>query len=512
MPLHRLKDYSIRDRNGDRVPANECNLQPLNILLPGNAPILVPKRTNRSEQQNATTIQTDKKRGSGARRRSEPSIMGREVVVATDDDDDDDDNDDDDFDKNPLLGKKTANRTAKNRAEPTMKSHSSENSHGRRLRKQAPATKVKAADQQERTAKRPGRDEQKKKQSKAAVAEQQEEYIVKLTGKYMAREYKAMSKKEKKSKLIDSESSISHGSDSATACIGSDGNDNDMEQYETTKSKKRKLKNKFPFSEGDISATDTSSRVRDILASLKIRAAGSDVNDTFTPSEEYQLLVLKKNGETWNDMSTSMNRPKNQLKKHYKHLKRIGTEIPDESENDGGSSSEDVSAISDTGAIIEGISSSDEASSDEKAAQQKKNKSAKSRNRKLQKKKPFREASNITAKVAQSDATTAFCATRLAAVTDTTPSEAAEETGIKAYIGQYAQQLIEDHRAGRVTIPEPDEKFGEDDCVLLALTNSRHATDRWLHIQAEFANLTGRLVPEEVLKWKLGEGEKPDDY
>lgn len=56
------------------------------------------------------------------------------------------------------------------------------------------------------------------------------------------------------------------------------------------------------------------------------------------------------------------------------------------------------------------------------------------------------------------------------------------------------------------------ESSDEDDCVLLALADSYRQQNRWLDIQSDFANVTGRLVPEEVLKYKLGEGEKPKDY
>lgn len=49
----------------------------------------------------------------------------------------------------------------------------------------------------------------------------------------------------------------------------------------------------------------------------------------------------------------------------------------------------------------------------------------------------------------------------------------------------------------------PKQNSDENDCILLALTALRRDQTHWLDIQADFANMTGRLVPEEVLKYKL---------
>lgn len=51
----------------------------------------------------------------------------------------------------------------------------------------------------------------------------------------------------------------------------------------------------------------------------------------------------------------------------------------------------------------------------------------------------------------------------------------------------------------------------ENDCLLLAVTALRRHQTRWLAIQADFANITGRLVPEDVLKYKLSGQDKPPE-
>ncbi|KAH8771852.1 hypothetical protein F5883DRAFT_550634 [Diaporthe sp. PMI_573] len=83
-----------------------------------------------------------------------------------------------------------------------------------------------------------------------------------------------------------------------------------------------------------------------------------------------------------------------------------------------------------------------------------------------------------------------------------------EDVPTKVFIGSYGRQLLAD----RSTVPEADGKFDEDDCILMALADARRKGDRWKQMQADFANLTGRMVPVEILKYKFGEGEKPEGY
>ncbi|KAK0635375.1 hypothetical protein B0T17DRAFT_516113 [Bombardia bombarda] len=52
---------------------------------------------------------------------------------------------------------------------------------------------------------------------------------------------------------------------------------------------------------------------------------------------------------------------------------------------------------------------------------------------------------------------------------------------------------------------KPDNYFDERDCRVLGMLDSQRNSQRWLQLQADFSNLTGRMVDVEVLKWKMGE-------
>ncbi|KAL7625783.1 hypothetical protein AAE478_005006 [Parahypoxylon ruwenzoriense] len=51
----------------------------------------------------------------------------------------------------------------------------------------------------------------------------------------------------------------------------------------------------------------------------------------------------------------------------------------------------------------------------------------------------------------------------------------------------------------------PDGLWSEEDCRILSILEARYNADKWLHIQAEFANLTGRMVDAQLLQYKFEE-------
>ncbi|PHH89378.1 hypothetical protein CDD83_6177 [Cordyceps sp. RAO-2017] len=56
--------------------------------------------------------------------------------------------------------------------------------------------------------------------------------------------------------------------------------------------------------------------------------------------------------------------------------------------------------------------------------------------------------------------------------------------------------------------PEPDEFFGERDCTVLAAVDSRYKQSKWLEMQANFFNVTGRLVPLHLIRDKCESAER----
>lgn len=55
--------------------------------------------------------------------------------------------------------------------------------------------------------------------------------------------------------------------------------------------------------------------------------------------------------------------------------------------------------------------------------------------------------------------------------------------------------------------PESDEFFGEHDCAVLAAVDSKYKRSRWLEMQANFYNVTGRMVPLYLIRDKCERAE-----
>lgn len=51
--------------------------------------------------------------------------------------------------------------------------------------------------------------------------------------------------------------------------------------------------------------------------------------------------------------------------------------------------------------------------------------------------------------------------------------------------------------------PAPDAHFSQRDCDVLASADSRYKRARWLEMQANFFNVTGRMVPLEIIRNKV---------
>jgi hypothetical protein len=51
---------------------------------------------------------------------------------------------------------------------------------------------------------------------------------------------------------------------------------------------------------------------------------------------------------------------------------------------------------------------------------------------------------------------------------------------------------------------QPDTIWTREDCEMLELLEARYRDQKWLHVQAGFYNLTGRMVGAEVIRRKFG--------
>lgn len=533
-------NLTIRGRDGRRVPVTDCNLEPLNLLIPGGAPILVPKRAAWRPPRTSNN--------------SNAAVVGNEVPSV-----DYDAEGEDEGDKSQAISKKRSSSRGRSRSKGRGKgkgkskercrkaSHVKDKAreakhrrHAELLLHQSEHAREKADERRERLARR---------------IEEQEAYVARLKAKYEARASDEKKKKKNKASTVKSSTNKKARVDASDVSASAA-----TTEAATTSN-----------SEGDVT-TDGSADVREMLKNMKIRAAGTEgfgTRDTvsFSSSEDAQLLLHKgKNNETWKFIADAMGRGKDELKKRYKVLNASNATIPgegidiDNGGDKGGAASSDAATAGDettdaekTGeettdaekteneskddsaddaflggamgaleAAVEAEAAKEATKSPEKQKGGSPAKSGKPNNNEKKNKKQQQQKKSSSTK-AQGDSKgeggkkqksptkpRSEAAAGGESGYDASASEAIDDAGTKAYIGQYATQLLAEANAGLVKMPETDDNFDEDDCILLALADSYRRKNRWLDIQSDFANTTGRLVPEEVLKWKLDEGEKPE--
>lgn len=218
------------------------------------------------------------------------------------------------------------------------------------------------------------------------------------------------------------------------------------------------------------------------------REKGSD--DVWTQETDTQLWRLKNKGKTWAEIHAIMGGSKSSLKDRYKHLKSIGFKALDEA-TDADRKAEDDEKKN----VAVDTAGGDDFMAMTRAYMKKQMEAAD----------PPPEANPFPASSKHAKYNKAPSSLGVESVYN----GSASDVGTSAYIAQYARNLLAEATAGRARIPEPDEIFDEDDCILLALADSRRRENRWLEIQADYFNVTNRMVPQELLKWKLGGGRKP---
>lgn len=452
------RDLAIKGDGGSRISISDCKLEPLNLLIAGGAPVMVPKN----------------KAWPGAKKKE--AIKLKVPLSASNSYDA---GEEDDF-QEPVSTKTKSRRASKAKASPTANA------------KVRPEKKLKESCKKATKLDKLATEAKQRKKLEQQVREQ-EQYIAKLKAKYAANTKKHESKTHSEATDSDLESYSSPASNSATRNASR--------------------------------ASDASEEVRRMIKSLKIKAAGAE-NADFNPSEDSQLLARKENGESYGTIAKHMRRTKKQIQKRHRELMELGktaetagTSGPGESTEAAATTDTDKDAPADAfGGLFDlgSLQAKLEATAAEQAqAEAEAKESGKEDNEsdedgpsKAPKaspvgilktegggKKKGKKKLKLTSPVAPVGGESGY-------------ESGSEDVSTKVFIGSYARHLLTD----KTTIPQADDKFDEDDCILMAVSDARRKGGRWKQMQADFANLTGRMVPVEVLQYKFGEGERPEGY
>lgn len=471
------RDYSIKGKKkGERVAVSDCNIEPLNLLIPGGGPILVPKHKAWPGQKKKARVTV------------KIPLEAEDFYEAEEDEDE--------LEERPAAEvkcRKVSQAAKANLEKKTKKT------------KEKEKVSCKVGNKKPPKAHTEGRDRKKLMQR----IKEQEEYIAQLKAEY-----------EGKKTGLEAHDEVEADTDTDSPVTTTDDATQTSEDEPS-----------------DQEAVKASEKVRSMLKAIRIRAAGTG-GEGFTPSEDAQILARKAAGESFKTIAGYMKRPKKQISQRHGELVKAGktaetagTDGPGEgattdaatagettdgaekttdAENDAQVAEGDFGGLFDLGGLttaLEGVAA-------EQAEAEKKGSPAK-------KDSPAKKSDEANRKAKNQQHKPSPASTRKADDKRAQPNAAAEVTGgesdpeaiphgigTRLYINQYARHLLRNQDR----IPEADDKFDEEDCILLALTESQLEHGRWEQIQAGFANLTGRMVPVEVLKYKLGGDDKPEYY
>ncbi|ROW06186.1 hypothetical protein VMCG_04707 [Cytospora schulzeri] len=478
------RNLSIKGKKGERVAVSDCNIEPLNMFIPGGGPILVPKHKAWPGQKKKKTTIT--------------------VEVPLDDEDYyDAEEEEDELEERPAAEVKCKKVSQAARAN-SQKNNKGKISSSKNVTKKSNNAEI----------------ERRSHRKLMQRIKEQEEYIAQLKAEYE-------SKKDEAKAYDETESDADTDTDDAITT------DDDGTQTSEDDS-------------NDAEANEARKKVRAMLKAIRIKAAGTNGEvEGFTASEDAQILARKEAGESFKIMAGFMRRSKKQIAKRYDELvkagKTAGTGGPGEgattdaatagettdaekttdAENDAQVTEGDFGGLFDLGGLTNALEAvaAEQAETEKKKKKKgspakkkdsppKKSDKTNKKDKDKQNKPPHTGMPKGGNKKPSPKATAAEANAGGESGYEGGPEAIPDNVGTQLYINQYARHLLQDQDK----IPEADDKFDQEDCILLALTESQLEHGRWEEIQARFANLTGRMVPVEVLKYKLGGARKPDYY
>lgn len=460
-------NLAIKGEGGKRIPISECKLQPLNLLIPGGAPVMIPKDKAWPGTKKKDPIKL-----------RVPLTAGSSYDAGQEDE----------SDEQPVFAKMRARKASKTKAADIADSKAKPEK-----KLEEPCKKVKKLDKLATEVK------QRKKLEKQV--REQEEYIAELKAKYASEKQKHKHSTSTPRQVADFDS----GSGAPSAPSTDDASQTSDEATSGA-------------------VTGTSEQVRHMIKKLKIRAAGKDNESAdFNPSEDSQILARKENGESYATIAQFMGRSKKQISKRHRELIQLGKtaetagtdgpgETTDAATTDNDAPAEVFGGLFDISGLqtrLEATAEAQAKKAEERDSQGKQEADGDSNDGAASKPPKTSPVSILkTAGGKKKDKKKAKLSPTAIVGGESGYESGSEDVSTKVYIGTYAKQLL----TNKGTIPEVDDNFDDDDCILLALASARRKGDHWLQMQADFANLTGRMVPVEVLKYKFGEGEKPEGY
>ncbi|KAF4968873.1 hypothetical protein FSARC_3808 [Fusarium sarcochroum] len=309
------------------------------------------------------------------------------------------------------------------------------------------------------------------------------------------------------------------------------------------KSKKKGKAAKAKSSTENESSAQTEDASTDADTSAKSSKASNNVDTNWSISEDCRLRSMKEAGETWNFIASSLCKGKNDVRARWKVLQsQTTTSEPtteaetgnatteaetegetnpeenktDNQENEESKEEEEASSKGKAKVKVKGKEKANNAKTETKTNSSVNNKWHKgTRNNKVateNKKAKARAKAKTSKKSASSIASGEEASVESPNVES---SESSSRFGYGDPEKQQEMKYLQDHIYGELypveIHPKPDAYLGKRDCELLATIDSKYKRSRWLEMQANFYNVTGRMVPLEAIRARCERAEAEEE-
>ncbi|KAF4983644.1 hypothetical protein FZEAL_996 [Fusarium zealandicum] len=235
--------------------------------------------------------------------------------------------------------------------------------------------------------------------------------------------------------------------------------------------------------------TDQVSTDADTHAASSSNASTKNDDPAWSMSEDCLLRGMKEGdqGATWADIAAALNKSKNDVKARWNVIKKQAVDTDTDNDTSGAASETqgDDTSLDDGG---------------EEATEKKKVAKGKGKAKAKASKQDVSTSSGEEASEEESSESSAASASSSSQLGYGDPEKRREM--------RYLQDHIYKELYPAEIHPEPDAYFGKRDCNLLAAIDSKYKRSRWLEMQANFYNVTGRMVPLSVIRDKCERAEE----
>ncbi|KAI0201237.1 hypothetical protein F4808DRAFT_131781 [Astrocystis sublimbata] len=228
----------------------------------------------------------------------------------------------------------------------------------------------------------------------------------------------------------------------------------------------------------------------------------SDAAPEWSREEDRMICVRKSEDISWADIGKELGRRRRDCQKRHRvlaaHARELGITTAklaklfiDEDEGDSKSKKKKRSKDRED----EKVSKTDNDKSDKSKAKAESKSPPKSENKSRSKKSKKRASETSSESKSNSDPDSDSSS-------DNDNSDSEAEFWAQR---RYVYDTLHGEIYPRQKILRPDRFYSESDCRVLAGLEARYRANKWLYIQADFCNATGRMVDSEILRAKFEE-------